>query len=160
RDIVIVAEPISNTLLISSTPRYFADLERMIQQIDAMPPQVMIDVLVAEVTLNDDQEIGVEFGLQSPVLFQRSLGTGVTLTTTGTTGGAPQIGAPGFSFPTFGTTVSPLPNSANISPGTVGFQGLGQLGVGRVSPTQGIGGLVFSASSNSFSLLLRALKTQ
>src|SRR5262249_7027374 len=33
-------------------------------------------------------------------------------------------------------------------------------GVGRVSPTSGIGGFVFSAASNTFNLLIRALKTQ
>src|SRR5262249_52316755 len=47
-----------------------------------------------------------------------------------------------------------------INPGLVGFQGLGSLGVGRVSPTSGIGGFVFSAASDSFNLLIRALKTQ
>src|SRR5262249_18751421 len=38
--------------------------------------------------------------------------------------------------------------------------GLGNLGLGRVSPNSGVGGFVFSAASDSFSLLLRALKTQ
>ena len=32
-----------------------------------MPPQVVIQVLIAEVTLNDNQEFGVEIGLQSPI---------------------------------------------------------------------------------------------
>jgi type II secretion system protein D len=154
RAVVIVPEPISNTLLISATPRYFAELMQMIEQIDAMPPQVVIQTLVAEVTLNDDQEFGVEFGLQSPVLFNRSLASGVTVNS------IPQVGGPGFSFPTFNGSVSPLPNSAAVSPGAVGFQGLGQLGVGRQSATQNVGGLVFSLSSNSFNLLIRALKTQ
>ena len=46
------------------------------------------------------------------------------------------------------------------SPALVGFQGLGNLGVGRVSPTSTIGGFVFSAASDSVNLLVRALKTQ
>src|SRR5262249_688941 len=46
------------------------------------------------------------------------------------------------------------------NPGLVGFQGLGNLGVGRSSATAGVGGFVFSASSDAFSLLIRALKTQ
>jgi hypothetical protein len=38
---------------------------------------------------------------------------------------------------------------------------LGNLGVGRVSPTtNGVGGLIFSAQSDSFNLLIRALKAQ
>ena len=44
--------------------------------------------------------------------------------------------------------------------GNVGFQGLSNLGVGRVGDRQGFGGFVFSASSQSFSLLIRALKAQ
>jgi hypothetical protein len=124
-----------------------------------MPPQVLIHVLVAEVTINDDQEIGVEFGLQSPVLFNRSIATGTSVINNGVP--TPQIGVPGFSFPSFSGGPSPLPNSTNVNPAVVGFQGLNSLGVNRVSPNvAGVGGLIFSASSNSFSLLLRALKTQ
>jgi hypothetical protein len=37
---------------------------------------------------------------------------------------------------------------------------LGNLGVGRVSPVNNVGGFVFSAASNTFNLLIRALKTQ
>ena len=45
--------------------------------------------------------------------------------------------------------------------GTVGFQGLTNLGVGRTSTNvPGAGGFVFSASSNTFNLLIRALKAQ
>jgi hypothetical protein len=41
----------------------------------------------------------------------------------------------------------------------VGFQGLNNLGVGRVSPNTGVSGFVFAASSDAFSLLIRALRT-
>jgi type II secretion system protein D len=152
RDVVIVPEAISNTLLISATPQYFTELYRLIEQIDSMPPQVVIQVLVAEVTLNDDQEFGVEFGLQSPVLFNRSILTGTGATTTA----SPNIGLPGFNF----NSTAALPNSNIINQGTVGIQGLGNLNVGRVSPNGPAGGFVFSAQSQSFNLLVRALKTQ
>jgi general secretion pathway protein D len=151
RAVVIVPEAISNTLLISATPQYFAELYRLIEQLDSMPPQVVIQVLVAEVTLNDDQEFGVEFGLQSPVLFNRGI-----LPATQVTSAQLNAAVPGFNF----NSTNPLPNSNIISPPTVGFQGLGTLGVGRSSPTANVGGLVISAQSNSFNLLIRALKTQ
>src|SRR3712207_6874826 len=35
--------------------------------------QVVIQVLIAEVDLNNLEEFGVEFGLQSPVLFDRGI---------------------------------------------------------------------------------------
>ena len=151
RAVVIVPEAISNTLLISATPQYFTELYRLIEQIDTMPPQVVIQVLVAQVTLNDDQEFGVEFGLQSPVLFNRSL-----FTTTGTTTAAPNVGLPGFNF----NSTAPLPNSNVIGTNVVGIQGLGNLNVGRQSPNGNAGGFVFSAQSQSFNLLIRAMKTQ
>src|SRR5581483_11496216 len=73
RDIVIVPEPINNALLISATPRYMDDIARVISQIDVPQAQVVIQVLVAEVDLINNEEFGVEIGLQSPVLFQRSV---------------------------------------------------------------------------------------
>ncbi len=152
RAVVIVPEPITNTLLISATPQYFTELYRLIEQIDTMPPQVVIQVLVAQVSLNDDQEFGVEFGLQSPVLFNRSLFTGAGATTAA----APDLGGPGFNF----NSTAALPNSTAFNQGVVGIQGLGNLNVGRVSPNGSAGGFVFSAQSQSFNLLVRALKTQ
>jgi type II secretory pathway component GspD/PulD (secretin) len=151
RDVVIVPEPISNTLLISATPQYFAELYRIIEQMDQMPPQVVIQVMVAEVILDDDQEFGVEFGLQSPVLFNRSI-----FSVPATTSGSVNVGAPAFNF----NSTAPLPNSTVVNPGVVGLQGLGNLNVGRISPNGNAGGFIFAAQSQSFSLLVRALKTQ
>lgn len=162
RNVVIVAEPISNSLLISSSPEYFEEVMRLIAQIDTMPPQVVIQCLVAEVRLNNDEEFGVELGLQSPILFQRSvLPSGTVVNAT-----SPNAAVPGFNF----NSTGPLGNSTLTGPGTpvprsnspgiVGFQGLGNLGVGRASPTANIGGLVFSAASDTFTMLIRALKLQ
>lgn len=139
RNVVVQAEPVSNTVLISATPEYYGEIKRIIERIDSQPPQVMIQVMIAEVQLNNTEEVGVEFGLQAPVLFQR--------------GGL----APGFNF---NTVTTGLPNTGVVGESVVGFQGLNQLGVGRASPTQGIGGFVFSASSDTFTLLVRALKAQ
>jgi hypothetical protein len=53
-----------------------------------------------------------------------------------------------------------LGNNPVVGPGLVGFQGLGNLGTGRISPNSNVGGFVFSAASDAFNLLIRALKTQ
>jgi type II secretory pathway component GspD/PulD (secretin) len=145
RQVVVIAEPVSNTVLISATPEHFGEIKRIIDKIDSQPPQVMIQVLIAEVQLNNAEELGVEAGLQSPLFFTRG-NTGTTYT-------------PGFNFNT-PAPQSALPNVNLASPSTVGFQGVSNLGVGRTSATQGFGGFVFSASSNTFSLLVRALKAQ
>jgi Flp pilus assembly secretin CpaC len=150
RQVVVVAEPVSNTVLISATPQYFNEIKRLIEKIDAQPPQVVIQVMIAEVQLNNAEEFGVEFGIQSPVLFARGV-----LPTATTTNGVTNAAVPGYNF----VTTAPLGNSTLAQSPTVGFQGLSQLGVGRVG-TQGFGGFVFSASSDSLNVLVRALSAQ
>src|SRR5262249_7458448 len=88
---------------------------------------------------------------QSPVIFQRGF------TPNGSTQFTATSAIPGFNF----NTTNPLPTS-NIaaSPDSVGYQSLGNFGTGRASATATVGGLVFTASSNSISVLIRALKTQ
>jgi type II secretion system protein D len=61
REVAIVAEPISNTLLLSASPRYFDVIATMIQELDQPPPQVLIQVLLAEVTLTDSTDFGIDW---------------------------------------------------------------------------------------------------
>src|SRR5260370_15013621 len=75
----------------------------MIQRLDIALPEVVIQVLVAEVDLNNTEEFGVEIGLQSPVLFQRGIipannlfGTGSVTYTTPTMGTSTLV-APGVT---------------------------------------------------------------
>ncbi len=154
RAAVVVAEPVSNTLLIAASGPVFEEVARIIARIDSPPPQVLVQVTIAEVQLTKHEEFGVEIGIQSPVLFARS-----------STGTSP--GTPGFNFntttlatgsPTTGSNPG-LPNTTVVNQGVVGFQGLGNLGVGR-SGANGIGGFVFSAASDSVNLLIRALGEQ
>lgn len=181
REVVVVPEPITNKLLISATPRYYPDIMRLIAELDAELPQVVIQVLIAEVQLKNNEEFGVEIGLQSPVLFQRGVtpapGQGGTVNYTNPNAALVTPFLPPFLVPagvTVNSTVNPtavpgfnfnqpalgLGNNPVVDPGIVGFQGLGNLGVGRLSPNSSIGGFVFSAASDSFNLLVRALKSQ
>lgn len=141
REVVAVPEPITNSLIISATPRYYDEVMRLVEQLDQRPPMVMIQVLIAEVTLNDTDEFGVQLGLQDQILFDRS-------PTTGT----PAVPTPGFNF-----NNQPLGGAA-VRPDIVGTQGLADLALSRTNPTLGFGGLVLSASSESVSILLRALQ--
>ncbi|HEV3449110.1 MAG TPA: hypothetical protein VG099_31025, partial [Gemmataceae bacterium] len=79
---------------------------------------------------------------------------GVTVNTTN------PVALQGFNFNNISNFALPLGSNPVVNPGVVGFQGLSNLGVGRSSPTQNVGGFVFSASSNVFNLLIRALKVQ
>ena len=61
REVSIVAETVSNSLLISASPRYIGEVEALIEELDQPQPQVLIQVVLAEVTLDSTTELGVEW---------------------------------------------------------------------------------------------------
>jgi type II secretory pathway component GspD/PulD (secretin) len=61
QEVAVVAEPISNTLLLSANQRYYQQIRQIIEELDAAQPQVLIQVLLAEVTLDNGTELGVEW---------------------------------------------------------------------------------------------------
>ena len=169
REVVVVPEPISNSLILSATPRFFDEIAQIIEDLDSEPPQVLIQVLIAEIALDNADEFGVELGLQDSVLFDRSLlgdlvSVSQSLTTVGgTTTDQNVVGAsnvPGFNFNS--SPVPDIPNSGSdgslATSNIVGAQGLTNFRVGRMSEELGFGGLVLSASSESVSILIRALQ--
>ena len=60
-EVAIVAEPVTNSLLVSASPRYFEQVEEMITELDQPQKQVLIEVLLAEVTLDGTTEWGVQW---------------------------------------------------------------------------------------------------
>jgi type II secretion system protein D len=160
RTVLLTPEPVTNTILINATPYWFEEIMRMLQRLDAEPLQVAIEVLIAEVTLNNTEEFGVEIGLQTPLVFQRSI-----IPTSGTTSiaaGATTVSSTQSQFAYPGTqfvNTAALPSNSTAGSGLVGYQGINYLGVGRADAS-GIGGFVFSAASDSVNVLVRALKIQ
>ncbi|MHC4416411.1 MAG: secretin N-terminal domain-containing protein [Planctomycetota bacterium] len=61
REITIVGDELSNTVLVSSSPRYMERVRNMIAELDVDPPQVLIQVLLAEITLDALDEWAVDF---------------------------------------------------------------------------------------------------
>ncbi len=138
RQQVLVAPDInSNSLIVSASPQYFSQVTGIIETLDAQPPEVVIQALLVEVTLDATDEFGIELGFQDPLLLARS----ATTTTPGINFNNTTIG--------LGTTAT--------SPGTVGTQGLSNFSMGRQNNGLGFGGFVFSAQSDAVSVLLRAL---
>jgi general secretion pathway protein D len=142
QDVVIVADITTNSLIISSSQRYFEEILKMIQILDRRPPQVVIQVLIAEVTLQQNDEFGVELGYQTSTLFDRSITTNNIL-------------VPGVNF----NSTAPLTSPPGVNAGAVGYQAINNFSLGRAG-SQGFGGLVFAASSQNVSVLLRALQRQ
>ena len=140
RDLIVVAEPVSNSVLLSVSPRLYPDVRRIIDKLDRRPPMVLIKVMIAEVKLGDAFEIGGEVGLQDSLLFDRGVA-------------APLSSDPGFNFNQVG-----LPNENLVGAGTLAAQGISTFGVGTSNSTLGYGGFVLSAASDSINLLLRTLQ--
>jgi type II secretion system protein D len=149
REVIVVPEVVSNSLIVSATPQYFDEIRQIVEQLDARPPLVTVQVLLAQVELNNVDEFGIELGLQDSVLFDRSVLQTIA-------GGAPQL-VPGFNFNNTGPLGSAGTPVALANSTAVGGQGLTNFGVGRSNSTLGFGGLVLSASSENVSILLRAL---
>ena len=148
-EVVVVPEPVGNALIISATPRYFDQILELVEGLDAQPPQVMIQVILAEVELDNLQEFGVELGLQDSLLFDRSVLGSVVAPATSEM-------RPGFNF-----NNQQLGNSGSAasmaSSGKVGGQALSHFSLGRTNSDTEYGGLVLSASSENISVLLRAM---
>ena len=168
KEVIVVPEAVSNSLLISATPRYYEDILDLIEKLDKSPEQVIIQVLIVEVDLQNTDEFGVELGFQDSSLFDRGLlnldnfrtimqtvsnpGTGVQTTTEQIVN---QETVPGFLF-----NNAQLGNNTAVNPAAVGTQGLSNFSLGRVNGDLGFGGLVLSASSESVNVLIRALAAQ
>jgi general secretion pathway protein D len=57
----VVADVENNSLLISATSRGYERIERILRQIDVLPTQVMLEAVIAEVTLTDELKFGVRW---------------------------------------------------------------------------------------------------
>jgi type II secretory pathway component GspD/PulD (secretin) len=139
RDLIVIPEDVSNSLLISVSPRLYDTIRRVIDQLDRRQPMVMVKVVLAEIALGDGFEWGSEFGIQDSLLFDRGV-AGVN-------------SIPGFNFNGAG-----LPNNNTTSRDAVASQAISTFGLGRTSSDFGYGGFVLSAASDSVSLLLRSLQ--
>ena len=60
REITIRGDDKSNSVLVSASPRYMTRIKEVIKELDVDPPQVLIQVLLAEVTLSGGVDWGVD----------------------------------------------------------------------------------------------------
>jgi general secretion pathway protein D len=57
----IVADPATNSLVVYGTAQEFQNVKNILKELDIVPRQVLLDVLVAEVTLKDNESLGVDY---------------------------------------------------------------------------------------------------
>jgi general secretion pathway protein D len=75
RHVTVVGDEQSNSVLVGVSPRFYSRTMEMLYSIDRPPPQVSIQVLIAEVALNDRLEFGMEWALQD-LLFSENATVG------------------------------------------------------------------------------------
>ena len=141
REVFVFAEPATNSLVISATPRYMPQISQVIERLDRQQPMISVEILIAEVTLDDQFEMGSEFGLQDSLLFDRNSASGGTLS------------SPAFNNNAAFNTASPQRRPQNVA-----GQGFTGFGLGRSNTGLGYGGLVLAAGSESVNILIRALQ--
>ncbi len=97
----IIGDPINNTLVVLATPQGQRLVAQALREIDHPPSQVLIDMVIAEVTLNDVLRYGVQYFFETGGI----LGIGNGPTGGGGSGGfsngnssAVQASFPGFNF--------------------------------------------------------------
>jgi len=104
-EVIIEAYDDINALIVKTTPRGYIALLETIKKLDVQPKQVLIEVLIAEITLDDTTKFGIEWltsgnipGTASTAIggFTDSPGSFVNRTTTGTGDTSVNTGISGF----------------------------------------------------------------
>ena len=147
QQVIVIPEAISNSIIVSASPDEMEKILEMIKTFDKDPPQVQIQVLIAEVTLSNQEEFGIESGLQNSASFDRSM---ITSTNTGSSG------TPGFDI--IGNSGPGKNMASSVNPTNIAGQVLNNFAMGASDSSLGYGGFVVSASSRSVQLTLRALR--
>jgi general secretion pathway protein D len=96
-DINIIADSDNNTLLVLATRAEWAVVESVIRRLDILPRQVLVEATIAEVTLTDNLQYGLQWFLKGSVgRFEFQMRS-----TTGDSARLPVASAPGLSAAVF-----------------------------------------------------------
>jgi general secretion pathway protein D len=60
-----IADETTNAIIVTTFPRAWSEIEATIKQLDKMPRQVLIEVLVAEISLTDDTRLGLDWAVKT-----------------------------------------------------------------------------------------------
>jgi general secretion pathway protein D len=100
----VVADGAKNTVLIEATPKEYRRILRLVQTLDVMPNQVLIEAIIAEVSLKDNMKFGVRW-------FFKEQSSGFKFTDSA--GGALASVFPGFSYALAMSNVEATLNALN-----------------------------------------------
>jgi len=60
-----IADEVTNAVIVTTFPRSWTEIENTIKQLDRMARQVLIEVLVAEISLTDDTRLGIDWAVRT-----------------------------------------------------------------------------------------------
>ena len=75
-EVRVIADKDTNSLLILATPADYDVIEAALKKLDVVRRQVLVEVMLAEVTLSDDLEFGIDWFISAP---QQHLGHAATM---------------------------------------------------------------------------------
>lgn len=91
-ELKITSDSTRNALIIEAVPSDYRIVENIIKKIDILPRQVLIEVTIAEITLDDNTELGVEWDYTKENKAAKGLDTSIQQATMGSTGFFYEIG--------------------------------------------------------------------
>jgi general secretion pathway protein D len=97
----LIVDTVNNALIIVGTAQQYEHVLPLLTKLDVPPLEVLIEVTVAELTLNDSTNLGVEWGLLNSIGqgYLQSVGTlPNTITSTGGGGGGFGLPSGGFNY--------------------------------------------------------------
>lgn len=77
-----IADEVTNSIIVTTYPRLWQEIEGTIKLLDRMPRQVLIEVLVAEITLSDDTRLGIDWAIRAGRFSVAGVTTGTAAATT------------------------------------------------------------------------------
>jgi general secretion pathway protein D len=75
-DIIVIADDANNAIIFKANPRDYVIIRKLLDKLDIMPRQVLLNVVVAEVTLQDSFELGVQWKLNAGIGDYTAVGMG------------------------------------------------------------------------------------
>jgi general secretion pathway protein D len=114
-EVRFIADETTNAVIVTTFPHNWTEIEATIRQLDKMPRQVLIEVLVAEIQLSDDMRLGLDWAIRSgrvglsQVSSNSPDATAIPTSPTATAGGGAPVG--NITAPSVGI---PIPGAAAL----------------------------------------------
>ena len=75
----VVADPNTNSLIITTTPENYDAIKEIVKQLDVVPEQVLIEALVVEATLDSTSKLGMEWTWMQQDMAGASVGANIKM---------------------------------------------------------------------------------